>query len=295
MPSQSNHKLTGLERIGPKGYLRYVFPFQLQENYDPDEVARVIQAGYEALAQRIPEVAYEAVPDPDANYAELKSRGFPVAAFDGEMICRRSVWPVAAEEPAADFSRAGELYPALISQIRSSFQKLFGKIGNERRYHRAGMREGLRITRSTHFSPSHRREHRQRCYPAVTAANATQSSDQSWVSTNDALSALLWRTVMAAQPPLENLAGDPVSIFNIAIDGRQRTDPKSSFNITNLVIQIQKLILSVGNQFTDDVVTLVAQLEDVDRGLPTAFLDVPGFNCVQTSSFGLGCPVGRQN
>lgn len=34
---------------------------------------------------------------------------------------------------------------------------------------------------------------------------------------------------------------------------------------------------------------LVEQLEDVDRLVPTAFLDVPGFNCVQTSwiTFGL--------
>ena len=28
---------------------------------------------------------------------------------------------------------------------------------------------------------------------------------------------------------------------------------------------------------------LVDKLEDVDRLVPTAFLDVPGFNCVQTS------------
>ncbi|KAK2789224.1 hypothetical protein FQN52_006316 [Onygenales sp. PD_12] len=126
-------------------------------------------------------------------------------------------------------------------------------------------------------------------------ANTTQSSDQSWVSTNDALSALLWRTVMAAQSPLENLAGDPVSIFNIAIDGRQRTNPKSSLNIADLAIRIRKSILAVGNQFADDMVTLVAQLEDVDRLVQIAFLDVPGFNCVQTSCFGLGCPVGRQN
>lgn len=31
---------------------------------------------------------------------------------------------------------------------------------------------------------------------------------------------------MAVQSPLETLEGDPVSVFNIAIDGRQRTDPK---------------------------------------------------------------------
>lgn len=41
--------------------------------------------------------------------------------------------------------------------------------------------------------------------------------------------------------------------------------------------------MRANQQFTDDVVALVEQLEDVDRLVPTAFLDVPGFNCVLTS------------
>lgn len=106
--------------------------------------------------------------------------------------------------------------------------------------------------------------------------------------------------------PLETLEGDPVSIFNIATDGRLRTDPKvrsdtlgcfleyvavevpiremlSSLSVADLAIQIRKAILQADKQFTDDVVALVEQLEDVDRLVPTAFLDVRGFNCVQTS------------
>jgi hypothetical protein len=137
-------------------------------------------------------------------------------------------------------------------------------------------------------------------------ANATEQSDQKWISTNDALSALLWRTVMAVQSPLDTLEGDPVSVFNIAIDGRQRTNPKvhpdtlgcfleyvavsvsirkmlSTLHVADLAILIRKAILRADDQFTDDVVALVDQLEDVDRLVPTAFLDVPGFNCVQTS------------
>ena len=47
-------RLTALERIGPKGYLRYVFPFQLQDDYDLHEVAGALKTGYEALTQRIP-------------------------------------------------------------------------------------------------------------------------------------------------------------------------------------------------------------------------------------------------
>jgi hypothetical protein len=137
-------------------------------------------------------------------------------------------------------------------------------------------------------------------------ANATETSDQKWISTNDALSALLWRTVMAVQWPLETLEGDPVSTFNIAIDGRMRTDPKvhpntlgcfleyvavkvpirkmlSTLNVADLAIEIRKAILKADEQFTDDVIALIEKVEDVDRLLPTAFLDVPGFNCVLTS------------
>ena len=167
-------------------------------------------------------------------------------------------------------------------------------------------------------APPKRISHNRRCQiyfsPELLSAfkadasptNTTEPSDQEWISTNDALSALLWHTVMAVQWPLETLEGDPISTFNIAIDGRLRTDPKvhpgtlSCFleyvaikdsirkmlkypNIADLAVSIRKAILNADNQFTDDVVTLIEKIEDVDRLLPTAFLDVPGFNCVQTS------------
>ena len=111
---------------------------------------------------------------------------------------------------------------------------------------------------------------------------------------------------MAVQWPLDTLQGDPVSVFNLAIDGRLRTDPPvhpetlgcfleylgvslpirtilGSASLADLAILIRKEVLRADRQFTDDLVALVEQLEDVDRLVPTAFLDVPGFNCVQTS------------
>lgn len=57
----------------------------------------------------------------------------------------------------------------------------------------------------------------------------------------------------------------------------------SSLNLADLAILIRKAVLRADNQFTDDVVTLVKGLEDVDRLVPTAFLDMPGFNCFLTS------------
>lgn len=58
--------LTYLERIGPKGWLRYVFPFQLADDYDIGEVSTVLRAGFEAAKQRFPVMASEAVPDTEA-------------------------------------------------------------------------------------------------------------------------------------------------------------------------------------------------------------------------------------
>ncbi|GIJ91140.1 hypothetical protein Asppvi_010105 [Aspergillus pseudoviridinutans] len=117
-------------------------------------------------------------------------------------------------------------------------------------------------------------------------ANATESHGQQWVSTNDALSALLWRTVMAARIPLEILEGDPTSVSNIAIDvGCERTQRKilSTLKIADLAAMIRKAMLNANEEWTDDTIALEEQIEDVDRLIATAFLDVPGFNCPQSS------------
>ncbi|KAL4960511.1 transferase family-domain-containing protein [Aspergillus stella-maris] len=383
--------LTALERIGPKGYLRYVFPFQLQDNYDLEEVSRVLQAGYEALKQRIGEVACEAVPDTDwkqagvmkfqklegedtklskivvkdlrdsfpSSYAELKEKSFPVSSFDADTLCRRSVWPVAGERlpislVQANFIRGGLLLSWCILHMAGDGTSFYvwTKIWAEE----CRRAQGIEITEPAELpeaiwkdreqvkKPLGHNKGRLEDHPEYTLlpftppgappkmmslshrglvfyfspeslaalkaeaspANATEPSDQSWISTNDALSALLWRTVMAVQSPLETLEGDPISVFNVAVDGRQRTNPRvhpntlgcflqyvavsapirkmlSTLGLADLAILIRKAILRADQEFTDDVVTLVEGLEDVDRLCPTAFLDVPGFNCVQTS------------
>ncbi|KAJ5984564.1 hypothetical protein N7481_006663 [Penicillium waksmanii] len=382
-------QLTQLERIGPKGYLRYVFPFELAANYDIDEVARVLKAGYDALSQRIPEVACEAIPDTDTTqkgvmkfqlmekgsgthiavkdlrssyqptYAELKSKSFPVSSFDADTFCPRSVWPSPGERLPisliqANFIQGGLVLSWCILHMAgdgTSFHTWTKVWAEECR--RA---QGLDIPQPVQLadaickdrelvmkssgrnkgniedhpewtllpftppgappkmvSPHHRGqvfyfspESLEALKAEASPSNATEQSDQEWISTNDALSALLWRTVMAVQSPLESLEGDPVSIFNIAIDGRLRTSPQihpetlgcfleyvavsapirkmlSTPNIADLAVQIRKAVLRADDQFSDDIVSLVEKVEDVDRLVPTAFLDVPGKNCILTS------------
>ncbi|KAJ5779902.1 hypothetical protein N7457_007622 [Penicillium paradoxum] len=382
-------ELTSLERIGPKGWLRYVFPLQLQGEYDLDEVARVLQAGYRGLIQRLPEVACVLVPDDrttqqgvmkfqeqdqaDAekiiindlrqnfgpDYAELKEKSFPVASFDADTFCPRRVWPVAGDQlpvsvVQANFIRGGLILTWCIFHMAGDGTAFYTwtKIWAEECRRAQGLeilnaadlpdaiwKDRELVMRSSGRNAGKLEDHPEYTLlpftppgppPKMTSlshrgqifyfspeslaalkadaspGNATKPSEQKWISTNDALSALLWRTVMAVQSPLETLEGDPVSVFNIALDGRQRTDPKvhpatlgcfleyiavslpiremlSTLNLADLAIEIRKGIMRADNQFTDDVIALVEQLEDVDRLVPTAFLDVPGFNCVQTS------------
>lgn len=381
--------LTPLERIGPKGYLRYVFPFQLPEDYDVDKVANTLKTGYNTAKKQLSVLACEAVLDVDSKqagvmklkrlndgdiediivkdlratfphtYAGLKSKAFPVSAFDADILCRRSVWPSAGERLPVSLIQANFIKGGLI--LTWCIFHMFGdgttfytwsKVWAEECRRAQGLEiaepvqlpeaifnDRERVMRSSgrnsgsldnhpeytllpftppgappkmlspdhcgqifYFSPASLTSLKAEASPA----NATEPSDQQWVSTNDALSALLWRTVMAVQSPLDSLEGDPVSVFNIAIDGRQRTEPPvhprtlgcfleyvavsapirkilGSASLADLAILIRKAIQRADNQFTDDVITLVDKIEDVDRLVPTAFLDVPGFNCVQSS------------
>ncbi|OJJ97389.1 hypothetical protein ASPACDRAFT_53627 [Aspergillus aculeatus ATCC 16872] len=342
--------LTALERIGPKGYLRYVFPFQLQDDYDLDEVAGALKAGYEALTTDPGGGVFQTLDTRDAthilvkdlrdsyvsNYADLKHQYFPVAAFDADTFCRRSVWPSTGERMPvslvqANFIRGGLVLtwcilhmagdgnsfstwtaiwaeesrraqgleivapiqlPDAVWKDREQVTKPSGRNAGELEHHPeytllpfTPSGAPPKMTSLNHrgqvfyFSPDSLAALKVEASPG----NATEPSDQKWISTNDALSALLWRTVMAVQSPLDTLEGDPVSVFNYVAVILPIRKMLSTLSLADLAIQIRKAILRADKQFTDDVVALVDRLEDVDRLVPTAFLDVPGYNCVQTS------------
>ncbi|KAI8283443.1 hypothetical protein K4K60_002694 [Colletotrichum sp. SAR11_57] len=137
-----------------------------------------------------------------------------------------------------------------------------------------------------------------------------QTDDGSYVSTNDALSALIWRSIMAAQFDITQLDGSERSVFNIAIDGRGRSQPPihpeamGSFlgfiqvelpikkileadNLSDLSLLIRKAIIAMDKDFSgsfiNDVVQLVNNQDDLGAVITTSFLDVPGRNCAQTS------------
>ncbi|KAJ5710599.1 hypothetical protein N7488_004755 [Penicillium malachiteum] len=382
--NQGPPQLTALERIGPKGYIRYLFPFQLEEDYDIDHVARVLRAGYDALGARLPEVACEAVPDIDceqagvmkyvkrndeiepfvvrdlrdiypSTYTELKKRRFPVSSFDADTFCRCDTWPEQRNRVPIALVQAKFIRGGLILSWNMLHMAGYGtsfciwtKIWAEGCRQAQGdyespvdLPEAIWKDREQFMKPSGRNNGRIEDHPEYTLlpftlpplachrgqvyyfspeslarlkadaspVYATQPTDQKWISTNDALSALLWRTVMAVQHPIEGLEEYPVSVFNVALDGRQLADPPvhpntlgcflewtapsasirdmlTKFSIADLAILIRKAVTRADNHFTDDVVTLVHSVEVVDRLVATAFLDVPGNHCVQSSWLG---------
>ncbi|KAF4335776.1 enoyl hydratase isomerase family [Fusarium beomiforme] len=387
-------QLTALERVGPRGYLRYVFPMRLADSYDLDEAFEVLKGGYKAACQRIGVMASEAVPnleakqanvlqlqklpdgligdmgvqdlrDPESygwNYDKLKAKDFPVSAFDADLLMPGPLWPQ-PEKPIhislaqANFIRGGVLIgwcvfhmvgdattyltwtkiwaeecrriqglkissPVVINDAMLADREIVTKPSGRNKglaedhpeytilpFTPTGASPAMLSTtfrgRVFYFSPSALAFLKVEASPIY----ATKPTDQQWISTNDAFSALMWRTAVAVQAPISSLKDgeNPQSVFNIAVDGRKRTDPPvhpqtlgcflqyisvsapirdilSSLTLADLAVLIRKeILLRLNNQFTDDVVTLIDQLEDVTRLVPTAFLDVLGKTSVQTS------------
>lgn len=132
--------------LRPKGYLRYIFPFQLPKDYDIDEAARVLGEGYHTTKKLMTVLACKAVSDTERKqagvlklkkmrdgeiedivardlrapgafpmeYARLKEKGFPVSAFKAEVVCRRSVWPSAGERLPVSLVQANFIPGGLI-------------------------------------------------------------------------------------------------------------------------------------------------------------------------------------
>ncbi|QGI83687.1 unnamed protein product [Fusarium fujikuroi] len=376
-------ELTPIERVGPRGYLRYVFPMRLADDTNLERAMEVLKGGYKAACQRIGSMASEAVPnvkakqanvlklqklpadligqmtfkdlrDPEKyewNYEELKAKHFPISAFDADLIMPGPLWPqpgkaVHISLAQANFIRGGVIIGWCVFHMvgDATTYLTWTKVWAEECRRTQGLEistpvviddamlaDRLRVT-----SPSGRNKGRPEDHPEYTILpftptgasltmlsttfrgqvfyfspsalaflkaeaspiRATEPTDQQWISTNDAFSALMW--------PLED-GEDPHSVFNIAVDGRKRTDPQvhpqtlccflqyipvsalireilTTLSLADLAVLIRKEVnLRLNNQFTDDIVTLIDQLEDVTRLVPTAFLEVLGKSSVQTS------------
>ncbi|KAI8306826.1 Trichothecene 3-O-acetyltransferase TRI101 [Colletotrichum sp. SAR11_240] len=122
--------LLPVEQIGPKGWIRCIYHFELPDNYDADHLTHILKTAYKAMKDRVPIAGCEVVPLEDSKqagllklrhygdeiedflakdlrgdetfptFAELNARGFPSSALLPEKVCRRGMggeWPRAGD------------------------------------------------------------------------------------------------------------------------------------------------------------------------------------------------------
>lgn len=137
------------EQIGPKGWIRTMLFFKLEDNYDFEALSEIIQTSFRAFKNRTPVAGCEAIPLEGAqaglmqlrhygdeiddltikdlrtsflSYAELESQGFPVPLLEPDTLCRRGAggeWPTATDRlnvmmMQANFVRGGLILNTLI-------------------------------------------------------------------------------------------------------------------------------------------------------------------------------------
>ncbi|KAM3069089.1 hypothetical protein ACMFMF_009054 [Clarireedia jacksonii] len=157
------------------------------------------------------------------------------------------------------------------------------------------------------FTPEAIRALKDECSPTKISSSLKDKIPQEqlpkFISTNDALSALLWKSIQSAEHP-DHSAVDPSkpSIAMVSLDARRRVHvpihPHTLGNIlgfTTAVLPLPQILskettladiaclirLSVnkcGSTYYDEMAHYVERMDDVNRLAGTAFLDMPGSN-----------------
>lgn len=160
------------------------------------------------------------------------------------------------------------------------------------------------------FTPESLKALKAECSPANIQFLKTQlPADQipAYISTNDALTALLWRTVQRAENPDPSALPDKPTIIQLALDIRRRahhpvhphtlgniigwamaTVPLSALHsasttLADLACLIRISVARCANDYYDELAHYVENIDDVNRLAGTAFLDVPKSNVLQSN------------
>ncbi|PQE09660.1 trichothecene 3-O-acetyltransferase protein [Rutstroemia sp. NJR-2017a BVV2] len=179
-----------------------------------------------------------------------------------------------------------------------------------------GLPEGLTNGQSHahvyRFTPEAIRALKDECSPAKISSGLKGKIPQEqlpkFISTNDALSALLWKSIQSAEHP-DHSAVDPSkpSVGMVSLDARRRLHvpihPHTLGNIlgfTTAVLPIQQLISKdtpladvaclvrqavnkCGSTYYDELAHYIERMDDVNRLAGTAFLDMPGSNVLMSN------------
>ena len=179
-----------------------------------------------------------------------------------------------------------------------------------------GLPDGL--TKALHHAHVYRftaeaiRALKEECSPSnVRLLKGQIPADQlpKFVSTNDVLTALLWRTVQRAeQADHSSIPADKPSVAQVALDTRRRAhvpihphtlgnvvgyaatilplpqvvSPEAA-SLADLAVLIRLAVAKCGTSYYDELAHYVENIDDINRLAGTAFLDMPGANVLQSN------------
>ena len=155
-----------------------------------------------------------------------------------------------------------------------------------------------------HISPASLKALKAAATPIVKTESLTK--EPMWVSTNDAVSALMWRSVIAANYEGTEYSDEPPSCCQVAVNARPKMDPPlpddyfgcalvfgTSFlpvssilvpgSLSTMALMIRQSIMKVTASYIESVIAVMHNVPDYRRFLPSSFLDVLGHSTVQTS------------
>lgn len=134
----------------------------------------------------------------------------------------------------------------------------------------------------------------------------TSAKEPMWVSTNDAASALIWRSLMVATYQGTDYKDEPLSCCQVAVNGRPKTDPPlpadyfgcalafgtsylpiSSIlvpsSLSTMALMIRQSIMKVTASYVESVIATMHNVPDYRRLIPRSFVDLLGRDTVHTS------------
>ncbi len=162
------------------------------------------------------------------------------------------------------------------------------------------------------FSPEAIKALKDECAPANVRLLKGKANLPAFVSTNDALTALSWRSVQRAEQAghAGNAAqpADAVSIVAVSLDTRRRTHvpihphtlgnmcgyaatslpfsqllSSTESSLADLACLVRMAVDKFGDSYHDELAHYIERMDDVNRLAGTAFLDLPASNVLQSN------------
>ena len=155
-----------------------------------------------------------------------------------------------------------------------------------------------------HISPASIKALKAAATPIV--ETETHAKEPLWVSTNDAVSALIWRSLIVVTYEGTEYKDEPLSCCQVAVNGRLKMEPplppdyfgcalmfgtnyipiRSVLvpgSLPTMALMIRQSIMKVTAPYIESVIATIRNVPDYRRFIPTSFVDLLGRDTVQTS------------